>query len=73
MTCSARETKCMMKELEMYFESKVEVPLMRHGERQRLETLIKEEALLLAKYLRDEKTNWAPRISYTTAKEMMNR
>jgi hypothetical protein len=53
----------MMKELEKYFESKVEIPLMRHGKRQRLETLINEEALLLAKYVRDEKKNWIPGIS----------
>ena len=39
----------------MYFESKVEIPLMRYGNRQRIEALINEEALLLAKYLRFEK------------------
>ena len=50
------ETNRMMKELERYFESKVDIPLMRHGKKQRLETLINEEALLLAKYLRDEKS-----------------
>jgi len=41
------ETKRMIKELENYFESKVEIPLIRHGKRQRIETLINEEALLL--------------------------
>ena len=45
------ETKRMMKELQDYFESKVDIPLIRHGKRQRIETLINEEALLLAKYL----------------------
>jgi hypothetical protein len=34
-------------------------------ERQELETLIGEEALLLAKYLIEEKENWAPRITLT--------
>lgn len=53
----------MMKERDNYFVSKVEIPLIRHGNRQRLETLINEEALLFAKYLRDEITNWTPRIS----------
>jgi hypothetical protein len=48
------QTKRMMKELHEYMESMVEVPLIRHGRRQRLETLINEEALLLAKYLRGE-------------------
>jgi len=33
------------------------------GKRQKLETLIDEEALLLAKYLRDEKKDWVPRIA----------
>jgi len=32
------------------------------GKRQKLETLIDEEALLLAKFLRDEKETWVPRI-----------
>lgn len=52
----------MMKELNEYFESKVDIPLMRHGKRQRIETLINEEALLLAKYLRDERQTWNLRI-----------
>jgi len=51
----------MMKELERFFESKVEIPLIRHGKKQRIETLINEEALLFAKYLRDENENWIPR------------
>ncbi len=57
------ESRRIMKELERYFESKVEIPLLRHGNMQRVETLIKEEALLLAKYLRNEIKNWAPRIA----------
>ena len=51
-----------MKELDRLFESKVEIPLMRHGKRQRIETLINEEALLIMKYLRDENRTWTPRI-----------
>jgi hypothetical protein len=58
------ETKRMMKELEGFFESKVEIPLIRHGKKQRIETLINEETLLLAKYLRNERKSWIPRISY---------
>jgi CRISPR-associated protein Cas1 len=57
------ETRRMMKELDGYFESKVEIPTMRHGKRQAFKTLINEEALLLAQYLRDEKTEWTPRIT----------
>ena len=57
------ETRRMMKELNGYFESKVDIPLIRHGKRQRVETLINEEALLLAKDLRDDRNTWIPRIS----------
>jgi len=32
------------------------------GEQQETETLISEEALLLAKYLRNERKDWNPRI-----------
>ena len=58
------ETRRMMGELERYFELKVDIPLIRHGKRQRVETLINEEALLLAKYLRDENNTWIPRIAH---------
>jgi len=52
----------MMKKLNQYFESMVEISLIRHGMRQRIETLINEEALLLAKYMRDERNTWISRI-----------
>jgi CRISPR-associated protein Cas1 len=48
------ETRRMMRELDKYFMSKVEIPAMRHGKSQAIETLITEEALLLAKFLRNE-------------------
>jgi len=35
---------------------------MRTGGRQTIETLISEEALLLAKFLRNERKEWNPRI-----------
>jgi hypothetical protein len=38
------------------------VPRIMQGERQEFETLICEEALLFAKYLRHEKESWVPRI-----------
>ena len=56
-------TKRMMKELSGYFESKADIPLIRHGNKQKVETLINEETLLLEKYLRDERKTWIPRIS----------
>lgn len=49
--------------LNAHFKSKVEVPRMRVGNRQEIETLTNEEALLLAKYLRNEKKDWVPRVS----------
>ena len=52
-----------MKWLYRYFELKVEVPRIRVGKQQRIGTLITEEALLLAKFLRDEKKTWMPRIA----------
>ena len=55
------KTKDMMKRLNGYFESMVEIPRMKVGERQTIETLINEEALLFAKYLRNEKKTWQPR------------
>jgi CRISPR-associated protein Cas1 len=39
----------MMKELERHFESKVDIPLIRVGKRQKIETLINEEALSRAR------------------------
>jgi len=53
----------MMKGLERYFESIVKIPLIRHGKKQKIETLINEESSLLAKYLRNERKTWIPRIA----------
>ena len=41
---------------------KVEIPRIMRGEHQEIETLINEEALLFAKYLRNERKEWIPRI-----------
>jgi CRISPR-associated protein Cas1 len=57
------ETDIFMKNLDSLFKSKVEFPSMRRGQRQELETLINEEALLFAQYLRNEKSEWLPRIA----------
>jgi hypothetical protein len=53
----------MMKELERSFESTVETPLIRHGKKQKIETLINEETLFLAQYLRGELECWIPRMA----------
>jgi hypothetical protein len=44
-------------------ESEVEIPRIGIGKRQAIETLINEEALLFAKFLRDERNTWIPRIA----------
>jgi CRISPR-associated protein Cas1 len=56
-------TNDFIKKLNDYFEKTVEIPRIKVGKRQKLETLIDEEALLLAKYLRDERKTWVPRIA----------
>jgi hypothetical protein len=53
---------------ELLFESIVELPRIKHGNKQTVETLINEEALLLAKYLRNEKQTWIPRTPFLTSK-----
>jgi CRISPR-associated protein Cas1 len=52
----------MMKKLNAFFETIVEVPRIRHGSKQTLETLITEEVMLLAQYLRNERPEWTPRL-----------
>lgn len=55
--------KDMMKKLNSFLESTIEIPRVKHGNKQSIETLINEEALLLAKFLRNEKRDWNPRTS----------
>lgn len=56
------ETKDFTARLNNYFETHIEIPRIKVGDRQMIETLINEEALLLAKYLRGEQKDWIPRI-----------
>jgi CRISPR-associated protein Cas1 len=56
-------THSLMKSLNEYFQSKVEIPRIRMGKSQEIETLINEEALLLAMFLRDERQAWIPRMA----------
>jgi len=56
------KTSDLMKRLNVLFEFEVEIPRIMHGKRQTLETLINEEALLFAKYLRREREVWFPRL-----------
>lgn len=57
------ETKDFISKLNNYFETVVEIPRIKVGERQTIETLINEEALLIAKYFRNEKKAWVPRVA----------
>jgi CRISPR/Cas system-associated endonuclease Cas1 len=52
----------LTKSLNEYFQTKVEIPRIRMGNRQEIETLINEEALLFAKFLREERETWIPRL-----------
>jgi len=57
------QTRDLMKRLHNYFEYKVDIPRVRIGNRQTIETLISEEALLFARFLRGERETWLPRIA----------
>ena len=58
---TARQTE-RQRALNQFFDSRVEIPRIRVGEGQTIETLINEESLLLAKSLRNEHEDWIPRI-----------
>jgi CRISPR/Cas system-associated endonuclease Cas1 len=55
-------TRILIKDLNEYFQNKVEIPRIKVGKRQEIETLINEEAMLLGMYLRNEERDWTPRI-----------
>ena len=57
------KSKDLMRGLYVLFECRVDVPRIKFGRRQTVETLINEEVLLFAKYLRNEKVTWCPRIA----------
>ena len=55
------KTRFFNKKVDEYFLSKVNIP-RKVGKRQGLSTLISEECLILAKFLRNERKDWVPRI-----------
>jgi CRISPR-associated protein Cas1 len=59
---SKSKTRELTREFHDYFRRMVDIPRVKHGNRQEIESLINEEALLLAKYLRNERKDWTPRI-----------
>jgi hypothetical protein len=56
------EADSLANDLNNLFEKTVEIPRIKHGKVQTINTLISEEALLLAKYFRGERKDWIPRI-----------
>jgi len=62
------ETDSLADGLNGLFNREVEIPRIRYGKRQTFDTLISEEALLLAKYLRNERETWIPRIPVSLSK-----
>lgn len=52
-----------MRDFTAYLEGRVKMPRIRYGSKKTLEMLINEEALLSAKYLRNERKTWVPRIA----------
>lgn len=55
------QTQYSMRKSNEFFKSQVEVTRIRLGNRQTTETLINEEALI-AKFLRNERKMWIPRM-----------
>lgn len=55
-------TRKFAKRLNAPFGTEVEIPAIMSRECQEIETLTNEEALLFAKYLRNERKDWIPRI-----------
>jgi CRISPR-associated protein Cas1 len=58
---SEEKNRDLLNRLNKYFETRVQIPRIRRGEKQEIETLINEEALLFARYLREEIPAWNPR------------
>jgi CRISPR-associated protein Cas1 len=63
-------TKELTLKLNEYFKMIVGVPRIMRGEKQELETLINEEALLFASFLRTERAIWIPRTAILTLHEL---
>jgi len=55
------KTNELIEGLYNYFEKKIEIPRVKWGKRQTIESLIGEEAMLLASYIRNERKTWQPR------------
>jgi CRISPR/Cas system-associated endonuclease Cas1 len=56
------KTRELMTKINVLSEKKVEIPRIYLGKKQTVETLINEEALLFARFLRNQSREWKPRI-----------
>jgi len=65
------QTRDLIKGLNRYFQIRVRIPSVRMGEQQEIETL-SEEALLLAMYLRSERTEWNVRVVVLSQNDFSN-
>jgi CRISPR-associated protein Cas1 len=66
------KTRELTDQLNRFFQSQVNIPRIRRGQKQEIETLISEEALILAEYLRNEKDNWKPRVASLNERLIQN-
>ena len=57
-----KRTRDLMNRLGIVFESMVEIPRIKVGKKQTLETLINEEAFILSTFFRNERSEWVPRM-----------
>lgn len=55
------ETNDLAEGLNQLFEHIVDMPRIKHGKRQTIETLISEECLIFSRYLGNERKEWNPR------------
>lgn len=56
------EVDSLAEDLTAFFDRMVNIERIKVGNRQTIDTLISEEALLFAKYLRNERRDWIPRL-----------
>ncbi len=58
------EADSLAEDLSLLFQRTIEIPRIRHGSRQTIDTLINEEAFLLAEFLRNKRKSWKPRTAH---------
>jgi len=61
------EVDSLAEDLNAFFDRMVDVERIKVGKRQTIDTLISEEALLFAKYIRNERKDWIPRLTNSKA------